>query len=47
MDPAVVTRVIAGAEKRIKVPIDDVGAGRAPNFALQPGDIVFVPESLF
>jgi len=42
-----VTRVIEGAEKRIKVPIDDVGAGRAPNFALQPGDIVFVPESLF
>lgn len=42
-----VTRVIDGAEKRIKVPVEDVGAGRAPNFALQPGDILFVPESLF
>ena len=42
-----VTRVIDGQEKRIKVPVEDVGAGRAPNFALQPGDILFVPESLF
>lgn len=42
-----VTRVIAGAEKRIKVPVEDVGAGRAPNFPLQPGDILFVPESIF
>jgi polysaccharide export outer membrane protein len=42
-----VTRVIDGQEKRIKVPVEDVGAGRAPNFLLQPGDILFVPESLF
>jgi protein involved in polysaccharide export with SLBB domain len=42
-----VTRVIDGGEKRIKVPVEDVGAGRAPNFALLPGDILFVPESLF
>ncbi len=42
-----VTRVIDGAEKRIKVPVEDVGAGRAPNFVLQPGDILFVPESVF
>ena len=42
-----VTRVIEGAEKRIRVPVEDIGAGRAPNFMLLPGDIVFVPESIF
>ena len=42
-----VTRVIGGVEKRIKVPVEDIGAGRVPNFLLQPGDILFVPESLF
>jgi polysaccharide export outer membrane protein len=42
-----VTRLIEGSEKRIKVPVEDIGAGRAPNFLLQPGDILFVPESVF
>ena len=42
-----VTRVIDGQEKRIKVPMEEIASGRTPNFALQPGDIVFVPESLF
>jgi polysaccharide export outer membrane protein len=42
-----VTRAAAGAEQRIKVRVEDVGRGAAPNFPLQPGDIVFVPESLF
>ena len=42
-----VTRLIEGSEKRIKVPVEDIGAGRAPNFVLQPGDILFVPESVF
>ena len=42
-----VTRLIDGAEKRIKVPVEDVGAGRAPNFLLLPGDVVYVPESVF
>lgn len=42
-----VTRVIDGQEKRIRVPVDDIGQGRERNFQLQPGDIVFVPESFF
>ena len=42
-----VTRVIDGSEKRIKVPVEDIGAGRAPLFVLLPGDILFVPESIF
>jgi protein involved in polysaccharide export with SLBB domain len=42
-----VTRLVNGEEERIKVAVDDIGNGRATNFALRPGDIVFVPESLF
>lgn len=32
-------------EKQFEVPVQDIGVGKAPNFYLQPGDIVFVPES--
>jgi protein involved in polysaccharide export with SLBB domain len=42
-----VNRVINGAEQKIKVAIKDIGKGEAPNVVLQPGDIVYVPESLF
>ncbi len=42
-----VTRVIDGKEERLQVPVKSIGKGDAANFALQPGDIVFVPETLF
>lgn len=42
-----VARLVDGREQRYKVPVVDIGLGRALNFPLQPGDIVFVPESLF
>jgi protein involved in polysaccharide export with SLBB domain len=42
-----VTRLVEGAEKKIRVPVEDIGVGREKNFQLQPGDIVFVPESFF
>jgi polysaccharide export outer membrane protein len=42
-----VTRVIDGQERKIRVPVEDIGIGKEPNFQLQPGDIVFVPESFF
>lgn len=42
-----VTRVIDLQEKKIRVPVEDIGVGREKNFMLQPGDIVFVPESFF
>ena len=42
-----VTRLVAGTETRIKVPVDDIVSGRAPGFTLLPGDILYVPESLF
>lgn len=42
-----VTRVVNGQERKIRVPVEDIGVGREKNFLLQPGDIVFVPESFF
>ena len=42
-----VTRLVNGQEQKIRVPVVDIGIGRERNFFLQPGDIVFVPESFF
>jgi polysaccharide export outer membrane protein len=42
-----VTRIVGGQERKIRVPVEDIGVGREKNFLLQPGDIVFVPESFF
>lgn len=42
-----VTRIVEGREVKIRVPVEDIGIGREKNFELQPGDIVFVPESFF
>ena len=42
-----VTRVVAGKETKIRVRVADIGTGREKNLKLLPGDIVFVPESLF
>ncbi len=42
-----VTRIKDGVEKRIKISVDKIGKGEAENFVLSPGDIIFVPESLF
>lgn len=41
----IVTRVVNNDERKIKVPVEGIGEGREKNFALQPGDIVYVPES--
>jgi protein involved in polysaccharide export with SLBB domain len=42
-----VTRLVNGQETRVKVPVADIEQGREKNFQLQPGDIIFVPESFF
>ena len=42
-----VTRRVKGQEVKVKVNVQDIALGKAPNFTLQPGDIVYVPESLF
>ncbi len=42
-----VTRRVRGQEVKVKVNVHDIALGKAPNFTLEPGDIVYVPESLF
>jgi polysaccharide export outer membrane protein len=42
-----VTRRVNGVETKTKVNVQDIALGKAPNFVLEPGDIVYVPESLF
>ena len=42
-----VTRTIDGKETRIRVHVADIGTGKEKNLKLLPGDIVYVPESLF
>lgn len=45
----IVTRRIeengGGSEKKFKLPVESIAEGRHANFTLQPGDIVYVPES--
>ena len=45
-DGTIVTRIAQGKERRIPVPVASISSGRAANFSLLPGDIIFVPESL-
>ena len=40
-----VTRITPAGDKKFVVPVQDIGTGKAPNFYLLPGDIIFVPES--
>ena len=42
-----VTRKTEAGEEKIVVPVQDIGRGEAANVDLKPGDIVFVPESIF
>lgn len=42
-----VTRLIDGQERKITVAVQEIGKGSERNFQLLPGDIIFVPESLF
>jgi len=43
----VLTRKINGVLRRYPVPLEDVTRGRADDFPLQPGDIIYVPERVF
>jgi len=42
-----VTRVVEGAEQKYVIPVGDIRSGNAPDFSLQPGDIVYIPEAMF
>ena len=39
-----VTRITDGKRERILVAVEDIDEGKAPNFSLRPGDVVFVDE---
>lgn len=41
----IVTRRLEGSEQKFKLPVENIAEGRHTNFTLQPGDIVYVPES--
>jgi len=43
----VTRRLATGKTERILVAVEDIGQGKAPNFLLRPGDVVFVPERIF
>jgi polysaccharide export outer membrane protein len=42
-----VTRVDKGISRRFTIPAEKIGEGRASNYLLRAGDIVFVPERIF
>jgi polysaccharide export outer membrane protein len=42
-----VTRIVNGQEVKMKINVQDIALGKATNFTLEPGDIVYVPESMF
>ena len=51
-DSVIVTRVVFdektlnAEERKVKVPVESIGEGREKNFFMQPGDIIYVPESV-
>jgi len=42
-----VTRTEGKKKTKYTVPVESIGDGKAPNFLMRPGDIVWVPERLF
>jgi protein involved in polysaccharide export with SLBB domain len=42
-----ITRSEAGKKTVVRVPVADIGEGKAPNVYLRPGDIISVPERIF
>ena len=44
---AFVTRTVDGKEERVEIKVKSIGEGKESNFRLQPGDIVYVPETIF
>ena len=42
-----ITRVVENREMRLTVEVNAILKGKAKNFGLLPGDIVYVPESIF
>lgn len=42
-----VTRVDKGKKTNYTVPVESIGEGKADNFVVRPGDVVFVPRRVF
>ena len=42
-----VTRMVDGKKKNFVLSVEEIGEGKSSDFALRPGDIVFVPERIF
>ncbi len=42
-----VTRAMGKEKTKFTVPVEDIGEGKADNFYLRPGDVVFVPRRLW
>jgi protein involved in polysaccharide export with SLBB domain len=42
-----VTRAVSTEKTKFTVPVEDIGEGKANNFYLRPGDVVFVPRRLW
>lgn len=42
-----ITRNDSGKKMIVRVPVADIGEGKAPNVYLRPGDIISVPERIF
>lgn len=42
-----VTRVNKGKKTNYTVPVESIGMGKAENFVVRPGDVVFVPRRVF
>src|SRR5262249_19768172 len=41
------TRSEDGKKTTVKIPVEDIGQGKAKNVYLRPGDILSVPERIF
>jgi len=46
-DNTIITRRVDGQLERFKVPVSSISEGKEPDFVLQKGDIIFVPERVF
>ncbi len=46
-DDTNITRIVDGEEKRYPVPVEAIAQGEAKNFYLEPGDIVYIPETIW
>ena len=45
-DSTIVTRFKEGRKYRIRVKVKSIGEGRAQNFVVRPGDVIWVPRTL-